>query len=1340
MKEFNKNRGYRALSVSIACFVVLCTMLIFSGSWFIVSNLQELFTNGKLDTPKNELSDPYYTVVDADGSTDDGYFAYDGNNIYSNSKKTLTITEAGAQALFGVSKETADTEGKYTVTWKGGEYFNVKLTIRDHVEDVVAISSEAASLFAGQHYYEITDTATGQVIYYKYHAPIQKDTLTGGTTTISGLKFDGDPVTGKLSWTGVNSKVSIEAKEYTGTADFNDGTTVLTHANAVSVSPDETFVRTYMSSPESIINNYNLAGSTAATLSYTVGASVSSTTTSATAYYGDLVAALNATNNATVATVVIPLQSVTYNGTAYTPTHTIHSDVVIGTNVSMVMHYDASFDPSEYLGASGTDGDSGEDKKATYMRETLGVSNSFTITVDAPEYCKSEVTLAAGKTLTVKGSLNIAAQIAPGAGSANKASSIAGYYAKLVMQSGSKIETNGNAAIHCYGLISEDQHYQTDSANKPTITLNENAKMTNLFTIVEHRGGGGFLGIDNINEKDVAPFNRFFTRSITSKVVVKHGAQVNSFYALGFDTGSVTICGMIALFGDEGTSFLKMNHESSDADANKPEIRFTYNTATDKNEIDVIGNAQINSISVTISMGVNRTISTAKAFLPISHYWNIEFYPNASGKATVNIPNQNVKILPGGYVKVHSGVTANVQSFAIYDKSYYDKVELQWSGRQHPNIDGQLVVDGTLIAKSIGGVITTESQDAKIQITTNNSVTSREASSFPSGTQAMFGTKANTVSYTFEAQGLLQTSASVPTTNTKLAVTTYGSAAQTSPASAWWYNTSLNITYNTGVTPATKSVSGLTSPGFALTDSYYPTPITLPDYYDFLGWYNGTQLVSAGTKIYTNVSLEAKWEPKEYTTNFIATGPAGETIPAPPDNITFDVDTTNVLANIANPNSPYGELMFLGWYKDEGGTIAVSTDSTGVYMISGLDLIENGCKLYMKWGQGTKYNIVYTTENGYNIPEANPNAMVGSSLAGWSTANDPTKTHEFVSWLYDIDGDGDLDRVSSVDDLIDAYITINGSEPAEGQTFTVQAEWTEKQYKANISGTSGGNKSITLGGTLYAVDADNLAKILIQELYGTTGYAQQAKQYDSDYTVNKIFDKWVDSNGTTIPNNLTELGAMITGNTFDVTAQWRTKKYSLSVVADSSGNGLVGNSIVFNSGEILFAETLDGGFINEANNLVFNNTDSYTVQAKAYDGWNTNSYKTNKAFKEWVVDNSENVVTTLSNAHFEANNKLILTAQWEAKCVVSITYGSSIDSISIGGINVADGETYYICRGETSLSVKATGEWAFRNKIVTITINGTGYVGSSNGSLGNSSHSVDYSFDQETVNISAFRS
>ena len=858
-----------------------------------------------------------------------------------------------------------------------------------------------------------------------YTATINKATPTATLTIVAesprapGLIEHGDTLIANITLTGVNGEtidctytLTKNTAEYTGTSATANQTITCT------ITPQDT-------------TNYN-------NVTKTVTITVTAVAKSGSTYYGTIESALNALSSGTVYVLVgkNPL---------------IRNDCTIKSGVTLCLPLDDN-GTWENIGNKGTNGSHKFAEDHAYGKENL---------------LKASAVLSAGKTLTNKGTLNIGGTITAGNGGAN-AGFTCGNYSQLTLEANAKVDSP-SGSINCYGYIAEKSLDNGSavvmgnaSAATPTLTL--------PFVVIEHRGGTAFAGLANSSSDltsdpakiNATPFNRFLLPNITAELTVNYGAKLEAFADLYANSQHNTTT--VNLIGTDDKYLLSITSDTK--------VVSKYNPETKVTDLNIKGDANINSLTLELSVGLTAKLSTEPVYFPLSWYFNITLSKFENGSnATVTAAKQALKILPGCVVTIDEGVTANMKTiFVTQDTSWKEgsgtgAESYDGNGTANPKAPGKLIVNGTLNVENINGVISTESSSGQLTITGSINPTSKEVKEAGSTTyNILFFKKIPILTYTVlgtneTARGLIWTSANTtPTTNSNFSTGTYKSDG------AHWYKTgNYTITYDTqgGTLPENYKTTAVCGEAIGAL----PTPTKLG--YKFDGWtYNldGENItVETDTVFYVSIELVATWTKQTYTVYM--NNSHGETTTQ-----TFTGNTTFTLPQLDSVTVDGQTLSFAGWYKDS------SFAGASITSVNANDADNNlHINVYAKFTAAELYSVTYvmnkdnlpftTTIN--NVTEQDEDYTTLSLLDMTSYNTNPEFNYKFIGW-YNESGE----QVTQIDG------TVN--------TLTLYAHWAAKQkvtitnkatYKVTTSLTQVDTLSLNAGAskTLYYYNDTQLA-------------------------------------------------------------------------------------------------------------------------------------------------------------------------------------------------------------------------------------------------------------------------
>ena len=858
-----------------------------------------------------------------------------------------------------------------------------------------------------------------------YTATINKATPTATLTIVAesprapGLIEHGDTLIANITLTGVNGNISDftytlskDTAEYTGTSATANQTITCT------ITPQDT-------------TNYN-------NVTKTVTITVTAVAKSGSTYYGTIESALSAVSSGTVYVLVgkNPL---------------IRNDCTIQSGVTLCLPLDDN-GTWENIGNNGTNGSHKFAKDHAYGNKNL---------------LKASAVLSAGKTLTNLGTLNIGGTITAGNGGAN-AGFTCGNYSQLTLEANAKVDSP-SGSIKCYGYIAEE------SLNNGSAVVMGNANaatptLTLPFVVIEHRGGTAFAGLANSSSDltsnpakiNATPFNRFLLPNITAELTVNYGAKLEAFADLYANSQHNTTT--VNLIGTDDKYLLSITSDTK--------VVSKYNPETKVTDLNIKGDANINSLTLELSVGLTAKLSTEPVYFPLSWYFNITLSKFENGSnATVTAAKQALKILPGCVVTIDEGVTANMKTiFVTQDTSWTEgsgtgAESYDGNGTANPKAPGKLIVNGTLNVENINGVISTESSSGQLTITGSINPTSKEVKEAGSTTyNILFFKKIPILTYTVlgtneTARGLIWTSANTtPTTNSNFSTGTYKSDG------AHWYKTgNYTITYDTqgGTLPENYKTTAVCGEAIGAL----PTPTKLG--YKFDGWtYNldGENItVETDTVFYVSIELVATWTKQTYTVYM--NNSHGETTTQ-----TFTGNTTFTLPQLDSVTVDGQTLSFAGWYKDS------SFAGASITSVNANDADNNlHINVYAKFTAAELYSVTYvmnkdnlpftTTIN--NVTEQDEDYTTLSLLDMTSYNTNPEFNYKFIGW-YNESGE----QVTQIDG------TVN--------TLTLYAHWAAKQkvtitnkatYKVTTSLTQVDTLSLNAGAskTLYYYNDTQLA-------------------------------------------------------------------------------------------------------------------------------------------------------------------------------------------------------------------------------------------------------------------------
>ena len=314
---------------------------------------------------------------------------------------------------------------------------------------------------------------------------------------------------------------------------------------------------------------------------------------------------------------------------------------------------------------------------------------AYTTTVETQKAYKT-LTMARGAAITVNGAISVGGKHYTSTG--QECCKPTGAYGWIKMQEGSSITLNNGANLYAWGYITGDG----------SITANSGATVYEYYQITDWRGGGQTSKMVG-NKQNVFPFTQYYVQNIEAALTLNAGASENTYASvtangLGTKSAAIPFVGSSGLFklGTDG-QFTKK-----------------YIPAQDRMVFTISGDASLNSIALTVTIGVS--IDSKDYVLPINSNVDIVI---VSGTTTINkdaalLPGVTISIAKDAELKVASGASLYVYDDSEWNSSYVwggnsqgiKPVSYSPSGKGTRGIaDAKVDVNGVLTAE--GAVYTT---------------------------------------------------------------------------------------------------------------------------------------------------------------------------------------------------------------------------------------------------------------------------------------------------------------------------------------------------------------------------------------------------------------------------------------------------------------------------------------------------------------------------------------------------------------------------------------------------------------------------------------------------------
>ncbi len=294
-------------------------------------------------------------------------------------------------------------------------------------------------------------------------------------------------------------------------------------------------------------------------------------------------------------------------------------------------------------------------EKGITVLDEAGTNDGEFADNDEATNLKTRITLAANKTLTINGTLEIGAVTGSKSGIMGQAS---GAYCELLMGSGSSLEVNG--ALNCWGFIKENAN------GTSTITINNGGSIKTPAVFYDHVDATTSAVI---NANEVFPYEKFDIPQIRPAMTFYYGSSlIGRVHIYGSNvkhrTADANLIGVTASFinmesaddstGEEGTKLIWQFVDTS----NDTETSASFNKH--KSNITVYGKQSFGSIAVTIFI----TIDSKDYYLPIPCGYSI----SVESSATFTLPSdiKGAKFMPGSSLECKSGATINFNAGILF--------------------------------------------------------------------------------------------------------------------------------------------------------------------------------------------------------------------------------------------------------------------------------------------------------------------------------------------------------------------------------------------------------------------------------------------------------------------------------------------------------------------------------------------------------------------------------------------------------------------------------------------------------------------------------------------------
>ena len=521
---------------------------------------------------------------------------------------------------------------------------------------------------------------------------------------------------------------------------------------------------------------------------------------------------------------------------------------------------------------------------------------------------------------------------------------------------------NGNIVVNSGGRINSYGYLK--GGNSGLITLNSGATALDVMRIYDWLGGTEGIQIHNTG---IFPFKSYSIHNISCKTKIIKGSTYLAKVSINvqdtlFPSDPLTLVGESGAMFTIDSGYIYKSAANADSQSTSKELTSISgsNQKTGQKDLITLGEnttCHDNSITLKVTMSVpifgeqSKNIITSKDYpLPIS-YINI-VVPRTS---TLNLSAVSYTFYPGSTLTVENGGTLNLKNSSFVFYSLDDCISNEsWSKNRAPYVtssnnnyavdkaNANLIINGGTVNvssnASISGNIVTNADSSTLNLNSNATaslkvvtdlISNDAASTWDKGQIALGSIKADSTTHTYSTLGDIITGLNAHGENNFSTGTYY--SKQMADGSFVWFKNTANITYVLNGGKINGSTANITEPQTLSANGYTLNKTPSMDYYEFAGWYDSRV---GGTKvetIYSDCTVYAHWEAKEYTIKYNFPSSEYGNIP---DEKLFG-NETKVLTNPTDKE--YQGETFIGWYllSDYSGE-AITSVSAGKANASGI--------------------------------------------------------------------------------------------------------------------------------------------------------------------------------------------------------------------------------------------------------------------------------------------------------------------------------------------------------------------------------------------------------------------
>lgn len=368
--------------------------------------------------------------------------------------------------------------------------------------------------------------------------------------------------------------------------------------------------------------------------------------------------------------------------------------------------------------------DYNSNRKSTLTYDSNGLDAPAETNPEA--HRKTYVVLAAGKRITVNGTLEISGEISGGGYSTtyqDYAGHTARYYALLEMQTGSILDINGT--VYALGYIRETEE------GKSAVYVNAGGSLNQPFVLRDFRTGNYIKA--TMGNHEYSPFTRFILMNVSPVTTTYAGGKVVGYANLYAGKMHNHASGVIV--GSDSSAFVQLT---------AGRLVCKYDIDEEVMNLDFYGGAILNEFELSLGL-LYGSVSSADFPLAFTYHMNVtlnrEVGQTTDAVYTMGRNGEVYKMMPGARLTVGEGTVLNISTINIYDSSFVEDIK-KVSASDYSNVlstikcyptdkgDAILTVNGRLVVTNIGGNVHTSSDGATLLVTGTNTVSNKEVTHF----------------------------------------------------------------------------------------------------------------------------------------------------------------------------------------------------------------------------------------------------------------------------------------------------------------------------------------------------------------------------------------------------------------------------------------------------------------------------------------------------------------------------------------------------------------------------------------------------------------------------------